>query len=127
MNNYEWLDSYLLGKPGAQKDYKPEWDWFRYLIRGKMFAAVCTPDPKYKPHKGRTMLILKCEPELAELFRAQYPDVVPGFYSNKANWNSVYLDGSVPADVLRNMCDMSYSLVFKDLPKKVRQEIAASN
>lgn len=123
MNKYEWLDGYLLSKAGAQKDYKMEWEWFRYMIRGKMFAAVCTPDPKYKPHDGRTMVILKCEPQLASIFRAQYPDVVPGFYCNKENWNSVYLDGDVPDGTLKAMCDMAYTLVLGKLPKKIQKEI----
>ena len=67
MNRYEWLDAYLLSKPGAEKDYKIEWQWHRYLIRGKMFAAICQPDIKYKEHNGREMVLLKCDPILAEL------------------------------------------------------------
>ena len=30
MNRDDWLDEYLLAKPGAVKDYKPEWGWWRY-------------------------------------------------------------------------------------------------
>lgn len=71
------------------------------------------------------MVILKCEPRMAELFRQEYADVVPGFYCNKQNWNSIYLDGAVPEDVLKSMCDMSYALVFDKLPKKVKQELTA--
>ena len=40
---YEWLDAYLLSLPGAEKDYKIEWGWMRYQVRGKLFAAVCAP------------------------------------------------------------------------------------
>lgn len=120
---YQWLDAYLLDKPGAERDYKPEWQWDRYLVRGKMFAATCTPDPKYRPHNGRSMVMLKCDPMAAELFRAEYPDVVPGFYCDKRCWNSVYLDGAVPDDLLKDMCDMSFRLVFEKLPKKVQREI----
>lgn len=126
MNRYEWLDAYLLSKPGAEKDFKVEWEWFRYMIRGKMFAAVCTPDKSHALHAGRTLINLKCEPQLAELFRAQYPDVIPGFYCNKEHWNSVYLDGEVPDEVLRGMCDMAYDLVLKKLPKKIQSEISQS-
>ena len=43
---YEWLDQYLLDKPGAEKDFKIEWGWHRYMVRGKLFAAVCSPDRK---------------------------------------------------------------------------------
>ena len=123
MNKYNWLEEYLLSKPGAEKDFKAEWGWFRYMVRGKLFAAVCTPGPQYAQYNERTMIMLKCEPELAELFRAQYPDVIPGFYCDKRNWNSVYLDGEVPEDVFRGMCDMSYKLIFSKLPKKVQKEI----
>ena len=117
MNRYPWLDGYLMDRPGAEQDYKLEWQWQRYLVRGRMFAAVCTPGAEHKLHAGRTMIILKCDPRLAEAFRAQYPDVVPGFYSDKKTWNSVYLDGQVPDQILRDMCDMSYALVTAKLTK----------
>lgn len=124
MNRYAWLDDYLQAKPGAVKDFKVEWEWFRYMVGGKLFAAVCTPDETHPAHAGRTMVILKCEPQLAELFRQQYEAVVPGFYCNKTHWNSVYLDGDVPEDALRGMCDLSYALVLGNLSKKLRAEIA---
>lgn len=123
MSHYPWLDGYLLSKPGVEKDYKAEWGWDRYLLRGKLFAAVCTPDPKHQSYNGRTLVSLKCEPQLAELFRQQYPDVIPGFYMNKQTWNSVYLDGAVPDAVLRGMCDASYTLILGKLPKKTQREI----
>lgn len=122
-NRYPWLDEYLMSKPGATQDFKVEWQWQRYLVRDKMYAAVCTPDVKYEPHKGRTMVILKCDPLLAEAFRAEYPDVVPGFYCDKRCWNSVYLDGAVPEEVLRDMLDMSYRLVAGKLTKAVQREL----
>lgn len=125
MNRYAWLDSYLLGKPGAEKDWKAEWEWWRYRVCGKQFAATCRPDPKHKPHDGREMVILKCDPRMAEAFRELYPDVVPGFYSDKRTWNSVYLDGAVPEDVLRSMCDMSYDLVVSKLTKREREALGA--
>lgn len=124
MNLYPWLDAYLLSKPGAQKDYKAEWGWHRYMVDGKMFAATCLPGPEYKAHAGREMVILKCEPVMAQLLREQFADVVPGFYCNKDNWNSVYLDGSVPEEELRHFCDLSYQLVFAKLTKKRQKEIS---
>lgn len=37
---YQWIDEYLLAKPAVIKDFKKEWNWIRYRIGGKMFAAV---------------------------------------------------------------------------------------
>lgn len=62
MNRYSWLEGYLLSMPGAVTDYKLEWQWQRYLVGGRMFAAICTPGPEYAAHAGRTMVILKCDP-----------------------------------------------------------------
>lgn len=126
MNRYPWLEEALMACPGAEQDYKVEWQWQRFLVRGKMFAAICTPGPEYKDYAGRTMVILKCDPRLAEGFRAEYPDIVPGFYSDKRHWNSVYLDGAVPEAVLRDLCEMSYRLVVSKLPKYVQREISST-
>lgn len=123
MNRYQWLDEFLCSLPGAEKDYKLEWEWWRYRVGEKQFAATCQPDPKYTEHKGREMVLLKCDPRLAEAFRATYPDVVPGFYSDKRTWNTVYLDGAVPDDVLREMCRASYDLVFAKLTKAAQRAI----
>ena len=42
---------------------------------------------------------------------------------NKEHWNSVYLEGDVPNDVLKQMIDMSYDLVLKSFSKKMQNEI----
>ena len=81
--NYAWLDDYLLSLPGAEKDYKPEWGWFRYMLRGKLFAAVCSPGPEHRTYGGHDLINLKCDPRRSELLRAQYPYILPGFYSDK--------------------------------------------
>ena len=125
MGKYEWLNEYLLSKAGVVKDYQPEWEWFRYMVGGKMFAATCRPSSKYKGYDCRELLQLKCEPLLAELMRNEYPDIIPAFYMDKRNWNSIYMDGDVPEEVMRDLCDRSYSLVFSKLTKKVREEISA--
>lgn len=124
MNNYLWLDEYLRSKPGVVKDYKEEWGWDRYMVGSKLFAATCQPGPQYKGYDCRELLTLKCEPALAELLRKEYHDIIPGFYMDKRNWNSVYLDGKVPEDVLRDLCDRSYTLIFSKLTKKLQREIS---
>ena len=120
---YEWLDEYLLSKPGATKDYKIEWEWHRYLVGGKMFAATCQSGETHKGYDCRELVTLKCEPLLAEALRSEYPDIIPGFYMDKRNWNSIFLDGNLPDEVLRDLCDRSFDLVFGKLTKKLQKEI----
>ena len=120
---YEWLDEYLLSLPGVEKDYKAEWQWFRYMIRGKLFAAVCTPEGKYEIYGGHDLVNLKCEPERAELLRAEYPEILPGFYCDKRLWIAALLDSGLPDDLLRELCANSHRLIREKLPKYVQKEI----
>ena len=39
--HYPWIDEYLLSLPGVTKDLQPDWNWIRYKIGNKMFAAIC--------------------------------------------------------------------------------------
>ena len=123
--HYDWLNDHLLSKPGVEKDFKEEWQWHRYMVRGKLFAAICEPEEKHKDYGGHPLVNLKCDPRLAEGFRETYPEIHPGFYSYKRHWNAAFLDGDLPDEVLRDMCDMSYRLVVEKLPKYVQKELAA--
>ena len=121
---YDWLDESLRAKPGVEKDFKVEWGWDRYMVRGKLFAAVCTPrgmkDARYNDHD---LVNLKCDPRRSELLRAEFPDILPGFYCDKKNWIAVFLDGQIPEDLLRELCDQSYRLIVEKLPKYVQKEL----
>lgn len=115
---YEWLDEYCLSKQGAQKDYKLEWQATRYMIKDKMFAM------QGGDKKGTPIITLKLEPSFGALLRSQYEDIIPGYYMNKEHWNSLYLGGNVPDEVLKEMIDQSYQLIFNSLSKKVQKEIS---
>lgn len=115
---YEWIDEYLLKKPGVTKDLQEEWNWIRYHIGGKMFAAICRDDddnPYY--------ITLKLDPLEGDYLRKTYEDIIPGYYMNKTHWNSVKADGEVPDDVLKDMLDRAYQIVFESLTKKKQKEI----
>lgn len=115
---YPWIDDYLLQKPGVAKDLQQNWNWIRYQIGGKMFAAVCLGadnEPYY--------ITLKLEPSEGDFLRSQYSDIVPGYYMNKVHWNSVKPDGEVPDELLKDLLDKSYQLVLSGFSKKKQQEI----
>lgn len=114
---YEWIDEYCLSKKGAKKEFKIEWDATRYLIREKMFALQGGDKEK------KAIITLKCEPIFGQYLRDQYKHIIAGYYMNKEHWNSVYLEGDVPDDVLKQMIDMSYELVINSLSKKIQKEI----
>lgn len=115
---YMWLDQFLLSMPGSIKDYKKEWEWNRYLIGEKMFAAIC------KDASGtRDIITLKLNPLDGDFLRNQYEDIIPGHYMNKVHWNSIYLDGSVPEQLIKEMVEKSYHLVLSGLSKKKQHEI----
>ena len=70
---YPWLYEELAQKPGATQDFKEEWQWTRFLVGGKMFAAIC------KGEDGADALItLKLDPAEGRFFREQYEDILPG-------------------------------------------------
>ena len=81
---YDWMDEYLMAKPGVEKDFKEEWNWRRYMIYGKMFAALCFDD-----NNKESLITLKLEPVEGDFLRQQYKDIIPGYYMNKVHWNSV--------------------------------------
>ena len=115
---YQWIDEYLLNKRSVTKDLQSDWNWIRYHIGGKMFAAVCL-DSDDKPY----YITLKLEPEEGNFLRQQFEDILPGYYMNKEHWNSVKPDGEVPDDLLKDLLDKSYHLVLGGLSKKIQREI----
>ena len=113
---YSWMDEYLLQKRGVTKDFQPVWNWIRYHIGGRMFAALCLDDAG-KPY----YINLKTDPMESEFLRGQYEDILPGWYSDKRCWVSVRPDGAVPDQLLQQMLDQSYGLVLAGFSKKVRR------
>lgn len=111
-------DEYLLTKAGVTKDLKIEWNWIRYMIGGKMFAAICL-DKNDMPH----FITLKLDPLECDMLRQEYENIIPGFYMNKSHWNSVKANGSIKDELLKELLDKSYNLVFGKLTKKLQKEI----
>ena len=61
---------------------------------------------------------VKCEPENAIELREHYPCVKPGYHMNKKHWNTVFVDGSVPTNIIQQWINDSYNLVANGLQKK---------
>lgn len=115
---YDWLDAYLMAKRGVKKDFKQEWNWLRYMVGDKLFAAVC-----YDDSNQATLITLKLEPLEGDFLRKNYEDIIPGYYMNKTHWNSIKADGNLSDEMLKDLLDKSYRLVLGGLSKKKQAEI----
>ncbi len=87
-----------------------------YKVGGKLFALTVPDDFPARVN-------LKCDPQRAVELRDEYKGIIPGYHMNKRHWNTVMLDGSVPAKLIGELIDHSYALVVASLPKKTRAEL----
>jgi predicted DNA-binding protein (MmcQ/YjbR family) len=110
------LRCWCLEQPGAIEDFPfgPEHSVFK--VAGKMFAL--------SPLDRMPLEVsVKCEPDLALQLRAGHPAIRAGYHLNKRHWNTITLDDSVPDQLVRDLIEDSYDLVFSALPKRVRQQL----
>ena len=111
--NGDLTRAYLLARPEAWEDFPFGPNVYVYKIGRKMFATLS--------HKnGVAQMNLKCDPDEAQALRDIFAAVQPGYHMNKAHWNTVTLDGSIPTGELERMMDRSYALVVRGLPKAER-------
>lgn len=116
----DWISAYCQKKQGVTQEYKAAWNATLHLIGGKIFVML----GEYKD--GRALMTVKLEPAFSELLRAEYPgEIIPGYYTDKTHWSSLFLDSSVPDDVARAMLDNAYDTTRSTLSKKAQAEIRA--
>jgi len=116
-NNYPWLNDFCLTQPAATTNFHPEFNATLYLIGGKIFAMFAGDK------HGKPLVSLKLDPMFGSSLRQQYKCIVPGYYMNKEHWNSLYLNGDTPDDIVKTMVQESYQLVLGSLSKKAQKEL----
>lgn len=84
-----------------------------FKVKGKIFAIISLDDFPAR-------INLKCEPSLALEWREQYHAIIPGYHMNKKHWNTLILEGSLPAQFIQSAIQLSFQLVVQSLPKKDR-------
>ncbi len=102
---------HALALPGVTEDQPFGPDTLVFRIGGKIFALLAL---------DAATVNLKCDPEHAVELREGYADVQPGYHMNKRHWNTVGLQGDVPAAEVRAMASASYGLVRATLTKTAR-------
>lgn len=108
--DYAELTEFCLSLPGSCKDYPFEPPPMTAVFKNSKKKIFCLVMENTQP----LHIMLKCDPSEAEFLRSQYASVKPGYHMNKKHWNSVYLDGSIPDGLIRQMVLNSYNLVCKN-------------
>ncbi|WP_296061575.1 MmcQ/YjbR family DNA-binding protein [uncultured Amphritea sp.] len=111
--DYQTARTYMLSRPEAWEDF-PFYPHIAVMkVRNKMFATLSVENDIARMN-------LKCDPAEAQMLRDIFSAVLPAYHMNKRHWNTVVLDGSIPAGELERMIDRSYGLVVKGMTRKER-------
>lgn len=114
--DFQQIKSYLLSKLGGKETYPFGPDPMVAKVGGKIFAFVAIDaDP--------CRITLKCDPADALIQRSMYDAIQPGYHMNKEHWNTITLDQTLPNELLYQLVDDSYNLVFSKLKKKMRDSL----
>jgi len=88
-----------------------------YKIMGNMFAIL--------EIRRVEVVILKCDPHLAEILREQYAGVGHRSHLDRRFWISIDLQANVPTEEIERLVSHSYDLVRDKLTRKQKAELEA--
>ena len=111
MRTREDVIKFCLTLANVYEDYPftdHNWTLIRHKGNKKSFATVYH-------HIDCMWLNVKCDPNLAYMWRHSFESVIPAYHMNKEHWNSIILDGTVPTDVIKSMIIDSFEMTK---PKK---------
>ncbi|TLV02809.1 MmcQ/YjbR family DNA-binding protein [Dyadobacter luticola] len=117
--NLETLRDFCLKLPGVTEELPFGPDTLVFKVKNKVFLLTPLDSDKQQFNA-------KCDPEKAEELREKYPDVKPGYHMNKKHWNTVYVTGNIPSEILFEWVKDSYDLVVATLPKKDQETLKAT-
>lgn len=117
--NIEEIREYCLTLKDTEEGFPFDETTLVFKVHGRIYALLSLDEHRIN---------LKCEPGLAVQLREQYEEVLPGYHMNKKHWNTVVLNGMIPAPLIREWIDHSYRLVCpsrsgkrKSVPSKSRK------
>jgi predicted DNA-binding protein (MmcQ/YjbR family) len=112
---FEFYREYCLKKPFVSEGFPFDKSTHVLKVGGKMFALSDIDD--------FTGINLKADPERSIELRERYMGINPGWHMNKTHWNTVNTAEDVSDELLLELIDHSYQIVYHSLPKKVRNEL----
>jgi len=111
----ENLRDYCLAKKGVTESFPFDENTLVFKVGGKMFLLIGL--------NTASSFNVKCDPERAVQLREEFDEIRPGYHMNKTHWNTVSMTGRLSNLQLKELIDHSYDLVFKSLPKKLKEEL----
>ena len=121
--NREELEAYILNHYSTEPDYPwadtPRAAVFRHAGNRKWFALMMeVPRGRLRLPGAEPLDIVnfKCDPILISSLRGE-TGIFPAYHMNKASWITAALDGSVPAETIELLLDVSYKLT-KSKPRR---------
>jgi predicted DNA-binding protein (MmcQ/YjbR family) len=116
MNDIEQIREHLLAHPETTEETPFGPEVLVYKVAGKMFATLTPEDVPVRMN-------LKCDPDRALSLRDEYDAILPGYHMNKRHWNTLNLDGSLPAPFVRELIDHSFDRVLAGHTRATRERI----
>ena len=115
--NIEEIREHCLQKQLVEEGFPFGESTLVFKVGGKMFLLVSLDSTPLQFNA-------KCEPDKAIELRENHSCVLPGYHMNKAHWNTIVCDGTVPRKTILGWISDSYDLVVASLPKKIRESMA---
>lgn len=114
------IEEYCINKAGAY-EARPFGTYpICYKVMGKIFA-------QFNPEESFYKMTLKCVPEMAELYRQLYPEIVVRGYHcppvQQPYWNTIDLYAFHDMNMLFQMIDEAYDAVIGKLSKKMKMQL----
>lgn len=119
MTTREEALAYGLSFPDTYQEapfHDPNWQLVRVKKGKKAFLWTYEKD-------GCIHLNVKVSPEWRDFWRQTFDAVIPGYHQNKEHWNTIILDGSIPAQDVKRMIAESYDLVTDSPTKRIYQAV----
>lgn len=119
MKTREEALAYGLSFPDTYQDAPFHDDnWQLVRVQGSKKAFLWTYE-----RNGFMNLNVKADPEWRDFWRSTYKSVVAGWHQNKACWNTIILDGTIPDRDIKRMIGESYDIVTYSPSKKIYEAV----
>lgn len=93
-------------------------NWQLVRVKGSRKAFLWTYEKD-----GLINLNVKVDPQKAWFWRDIYVAVIPGYHQNKEHWNTIILDGTIPAKDIKTMIEDSYDIITDSPSKRIYEAV----